>query len=66
MSGHKVVVSCVIFFFGEQMSPEMEYFILFFLTKLEKFKLSKKSWCELTCSLNSVVTSPVQYSTHDG
>ena len=24
------------------MSPEMEYFILFFLTKLEKFKLSKK------------------------
>ena len=24
------------------MSPEMEYFVLFFLTKLEKFKLSKK------------------------
>ena len=64
MSGHKVIVSCVFFFFGEQMSPEMEYFNLFFLTKLEKFKLCKKKLvrANMQSEFCSNKSSTVQYS----
>ena len=46
------------------MSPEMEYFILFFLTKLEKFKLSKKKLvrANMQSEFCSNKSSTVQYS----